>query len=865
MAAPLVECIPNFSDARRPEVIDQILESIREVSGVYVLDRHSDLDHNRTVITFAGPPEAVEEAAFRSIAAASRLIDLDEHAGEHPRIGAADVVPFVPLAEVTMTDCVEMARRLGRRVGTELGIPVYLYEEAATRPDRQNLENIRRGEYEALKIEIETDPSRKPDFGPSTLGKAGATVIGARQPLIAYNVYLNTDDVTIAQKIAAVVRHSGGGLRYVKALGLLVDGRAQVSMNLTNYRQTSVPRVVEMVRREAQRFGTAVHHCELVGLIPQEALVDSARWYLQLDQFQPEQILESRLYAALAQKPLPVSSEAPDFLDDLAAGTAAPGGGSAAAYTGASAAALAAMVARLTVGKKKYADLTPRMYEIIERAEELRKSLTAAVERDSAGFAAVMDALHLPKDTPAHEEARTRAVETANLQAAVVPLEVARMAAETLMLCVELAQTANLNAISDAATGASLARAALTAAALNVRTNTRGAPGHADEVKNHPCGSRKCRKPGGAPLQSSGNYPAGTRRAAALLIPAVKLTLRSPHPSRIILPAAALCMGLILIGCTAQAVPTPRQVIPTYTAAPSSTPQPLPTATSTHKPFATFTSAPTLTLTPTIPPCIEAVCIEPGHFFLSRPVNGVLGDAIDPTYRYASTRTGTTEVHTGVEMPAAFGQDVRAAAAGKVVAAGTDHDVQYGAWKDYYGSLVILEHEFPGYPKIYSLYAHLSSMAVTLGQKVAAGEIIAQVGASGAATGPHLHFEVRSTSTALKNIRNPELWLEPHVWAGQPGGAIAGLVTGFDGKPRKVESITIQPLDSAGQPFGLASYLATYDNKMGRGDDRWYENFALGDLAAGSYLVSFVDLGKVWRQNVTVQPGNVTRVAFRVE
>ena len=326
----LVECIPNFSEARRPEVVDEIADAITSVEGARLLDRSSDLDHNRTVLTFAGPPEAVEEAAFRAIKTASELIDLDQHTGEHPRIGATDVVPFVPLSGVTMEDCVSMARRLGERVGRELQIPVYLYENAATRPDRANLENIRRGQYEGLKSEIETDPSRKPDYGPARLGTAGATVIGARNPLIAFNVYLTTAEVEVAKKIAKAIRQSSGGMRYVKALGLLVEGRAQVSMNLTNFRETPIGRVVEMIRREAQRYGVAIHHSELVGLIPQQALVDAAVWYTQLDEFSTDQILESRLYESAGSDGAEAepSGHSPSFLDEVAAATAAPGGGS---------------------------------------------------------------------------------------------------------------------------------------------------------------------------------------------------------------------------------------------------------------------------------------------------------------------------------------------------------------------------------------------------------------------------------------------------------------------------------------------------------------------------------------------------------
>jgi glutamate formiminotransferase len=291
----IVECVPNFSEGRRKEVIDQIAEAIAAVPGACVLDVQPDADHNRTVVTFAGGLEAVEEAAFRGIEKAAQLIDMNLHRGEHPRMGAADVVPFVPIKNVTMEDCVAIARRLGERVGRELDIPVYLYERAATRSERQNLADVRRGEYEGIKAEIETKLERVPDFGPRQLGKAGATAIGARPPLIAFNVYLGTDDVEVAKAIARAVRHSSGGLRYVKALGLLVKGRAQVSMNLTDYRQTPVHRVVEMIRREAERYGVAVVESELIGLIPNKALVEAAEFYLQLGNFSPDQILENRL------------------------------------------------------------------------------------------------------------------------------------------------------------------------------------------------------------------------------------------------------------------------------------------------------------------------------------------------------------------------------------------------------------------------------------------------------------------------------------------------------------------------------------------------------------------------------------------
>lgn len=466
MTLTLIECVPNFSEARRPEVVDAIQEAIGSVPGIKVLDRHSDMDHNRSVITFVGPPEAVEEAAFRGIAKAGELIDLEKHRGEHPRIGATDVVPFVPISGVSMQDCVELARRLGRRVGEELGIPVYLYEAAATRPDRHNLEDIRRGEYEALKEEITQNPDRAPDFGPTKLGPAGATVIGARPFLIAFNVYLTTDEVGIARKIARAIRHSSGGLRYVKALGLEVNGRAQVSMNLTDFHQTPIARVVEMIRREAARYGVAIHHSELVGLIPEEALIDAAVWYLQLDQFEKNQVLERRLAEALEEALVDER-----FLAALASGTPTPGGGSAAAYSAAMAAALVAMVARLTIGKKKYAEVQERMRVIVQQAESLRSELTSAVKRDAAAYEDVMKAFRLLKESEQDLAQHSGEIEKATVGAAKVPLEVAEKALEVMELSCELIEKGNLNAISDAASAVALAQAAISGAALNVRVN----------------------------------------------------------------------------------------------------------------------------------------------------------------------------------------------------------------------------------------------------------------------------------------------------------------------------------------------------------------------------------------------------------
>ena len=475
MPTPLVECIPNFSEARRPDVVDAILQAITAIPGVTLLDRHSDSDHNRTVVTFIGAPQAVEEAAFQGIRKAAELIDLNKHTGSHPRIGATDVVALVPIRDVSMADCVALARRLGQRVGQELKIPVYLYEEAAIRPERQNLENIRRGQYEGLKAEIKANPARKPDYGPARLGPAGATVIGARHPLIAFNVYLDSDDVSIAKAIARNIRASSGGLPCVKALGMLVEGRAQVSMNLANYRQTPIQQVMEAIRREAKKNKVKIHHSEVVGLIPQEALTDAAVACLQLEGFRMDQILEQRLSeiepSTLNLRPSTFDIQPSTFLDDLAAGTPAPGGGSAAAYAGAMGAALVAMVARLTIGKKSYQAVQPQMNEILKQAERLRAELTEAVQADSAAFEAVMAAFKLPKNTEKAESDRNTAIEEATKGAAQAPLKVSQNAVSVIALAERAAALGNLNAISDAASAAALARASLTAAGCNVRIN----------------------------------------------------------------------------------------------------------------------------------------------------------------------------------------------------------------------------------------------------------------------------------------------------------------------------------------------------------------------------------------------------------
>ncbi|MCK5597289.1 MAG: glutamate formimidoyltransferase [Candidatus Eisenbacteria sp.] len=294
----LVECVPNFSEGRRPEVLDAILGEMTAVDGVRLLDSEMDADHNRAVVTIVGEPEAVLEGVFRGMAKAKELIDLTTHEGEHPRMGATDVVPFVPVKGVTMDECVELARQLGERVGRELEIPVFLYESAARRPERQNLAKVRKGQFEGLRDEIGTNPEREPDFGPNRIHPtAGVTAIGARPFLVAYNINLGTTDLSVAKAIAKAIRHSSGGLRHVKAMGFAIKDRniVQVSINMVNFKGTPLFRVFEMVRSEAERYGVPVIGSEVVGLVPVDALVDCAEFYLRLEDFQRDQVLENRL------------------------------------------------------------------------------------------------------------------------------------------------------------------------------------------------------------------------------------------------------------------------------------------------------------------------------------------------------------------------------------------------------------------------------------------------------------------------------------------------------------------------------------------------------------------------------------------
>jgi glutamate formiminotransferase len=450
MIRKYVECVPNFSEGRNRETVDAIAAAIRSVAGALILDVELDPDHNRSVITFVAPPEVVVEAALAGIGKAVEHIDLTVHSGVHPRIGAADVVPFVPLEGVALEECVKLAERCAAEMWKRFKVPSYLYEAAARRPDRVNLENIRRGQFEGLREEIVSNPDRAPDFGdPAVHPTAGATVTGARKFLIAYNINLGTPDVEVAKRIAKGIRHSSGGYRFVKAMGVELKSRqlAQVSMNLTDFEQTPVHRVFETVRAEAARYGVPVVGSEIVGLIPRKAIEMTADFYLRVEGFNPSMVLENRVAEQLASR-----SGLGEFLDALAAPTAAPGGGSAAAASAAMAAALGVMVARL-------AKLDPSSFE------SDRDYCQTAVQRDADAYNAVVAAYKRPKDE------RAPFVEEAMRGATLVPLELAERVQSLRGKLGQLAADSPSKFGSDVETAQALAAAAFTGAMANVRIN----------------------------------------------------------------------------------------------------------------------------------------------------------------------------------------------------------------------------------------------------------------------------------------------------------------------------------------------------------------------------------------------------------
>jgi glutamate formiminotransferase / formiminotetrahydrofolate cyclodeaminase len=467
----LVECVPNFSEGCDRAKLDAIVAAMK-VDGVYLLDREMDADHNRSVITLVGERDAIQEAVIRGVGKAAELIDLNVHKGAHPRMGATDVVPFIPIDGVTIEDCVAMARSVGEEIWKRYQIPVYLYEAAAATPERQNLENIRRGQFEGIRAEIATSAARKPDFGEAKLHPtAGATVVGARKFLIAYNVFLNTPDVDIAKKIAKAVRFSNGGMRFLKGAGFLVRGMAQVSMNLTDFEQTPVHRVFEMVKREAARYGLVPVSSEIVGLIPKKALEQAAEWFLQVENFDSSLILENRLTAVMSGKIAVGGLRAgvEPFIEQLAAPSATPGGGSAAAAAGAMAAGLAVMVASMSRGKKAYLQYEAQLSAALQKLSSLREELKTAIDADAESYNSVMQAYKAAKTLGAQEGEAL--IEAGLKYATKVPLGVGEKAQEVARITASLEGITNPNMKSDLTTAQALAKAAITGALANVEIN----------------------------------------------------------------------------------------------------------------------------------------------------------------------------------------------------------------------------------------------------------------------------------------------------------------------------------------------------------------------------------------------------------
>jgi glutamate formiminotransferase len=520
----LVECVPNISEGRRPEVIDTVVAAAAAVAGVTALNVDPGAETNRTVITLVGPPDALVEAAYRLIAKAVATIDMTTHRGAHPRMGAVDVVPFVPISGVTMDDCVDLARRLGERVGRELGIPIYLYEFAASTPQRRNLADVRAGEYEGLADRLRS-PEWRPDFGPAEfVARSGATVIGARKFLVAYNVNLNTTDKRLANRVAFDVREKGrirrdahgqailgpdgeperepGLLRSVKAVGWSIPefGCAQVSMNLTDLDVTPLHVAFDTCEERASERGLRVTGSELVGLIPKNALLEAGRHYLErmgrstgvpeaslihtavrtlgLSEVKPfdpaERVIEYRLagMAPLAGMTLR------DFVDELSTDSPAPGGGSVAAVAGALAAALAAMVANLSHAKKGFEAKRTRLEAIASRTQTIKDELLAAVDADTRAFDRLLEAMRLPKSSDAERSLRDRAVGEATVAAIEVPLAVLEACPEVVELCREVARDGLHASRSDAGVGAQMARAAAAGAYQNVCINLPGLTDH---------------------------------------------------------------------------------------------------------------------------------------------------------------------------------------------------------------------------------------------------------------------------------------------------------------------------------------------------------------------------------------------------
>ncbi len=474
----LIECVPNFSEGRRKETIDAIANAAKLVAGVTVLDCESDTNHNRMVLTFVGEPNEVKKAALACSAEAIRSIDLTKHTGEHPRMGAVDVVPFVPLKNVTMEECVSIAKEFAQDFSMRFGVPVFLYESAATRPERKDLAKIREGQFEGLRELIGKDQSKTPDYGPHQVHPtAGATAVGARPILIAYNVNLGTTNPSVAKHIAKQVRGRDGGLASVKALGFELKDKnmVQVSMNLTDFQKSSMWKAFELVSSLAEHSGVNVVETEIVGLVPMDALIETAIFYLKLHNFSTDQIIENKIYGITKMRGETESNLGSNSLIEFATKVASespvPGGGSVSAYTGALAASLVAMVCKLTIGKKEYESASVKIGSILESATYFGLKLQELVEKDADAYSEVMRAMKLPKSTDDEKMIRTQRVNEALKIATEIPLETMQLCERVLYLAREVIEFGNKNARSDAETAIELSKAAALGAWSNIKIN----------------------------------------------------------------------------------------------------------------------------------------------------------------------------------------------------------------------------------------------------------------------------------------------------------------------------------------------------------------------------------------------------------
>jgi len=455
-------------------VIDAIVDATR-LADVKILDVESDASHNRSVLSFVGDPEAVKEAALAMSTKAIQLIDLNKHKGEHPRMGAVDVVPFIPISDVTMDECVQLAKGFAKEYASRFNVPVYLYEAAATRPERRNLADVRKGEFEGLREQIGRDPAKKPDFGPEAIHPtAGATAVGARQILIAYNVNLATNRIDVAKRIAKQVRGRDGGLTAVKALGFELKDRGlvQVSMNMVDYKQSQLFKAFELIHSLAKSEGVEIAESEVVGLVPTEALMDAAKFYLRLHGFKNDQILERKLFGADSDRLAGMSLTG--FASAVASDKPVPGGGSVSAYIASLAAGLVSMVARLSLKKSELEKSKPSVDALLTESEKVRTALLTLVDKDARSFEELMKAYRLPKSTEGEKEARSLAIQSKLRIATEVPLETAEQAARILSAAKRLVECANMNAISDLETAIGAAHAGFLGAAANVKINLAG-------------------------------------------------------------------------------------------------------------------------------------------------------------------------------------------------------------------------------------------------------------------------------------------------------------------------------------------------------------------------------------------------------